>query len=325
VSYPDGEATKITNDPSGYFGAAISGDSRTLVSIRGDVSASLYTLDAGDPGAVRKISLGLLNHCGRTGVCWTPNGKVVCSAGPPEGKALYVVEPASGNRTEPQRLTSTAGINNSPCVTPNGRYIVYTSDRGGRLAIWRMDMNGDDPMPLTSEGLNPACSPDSQWVVYQVATNEHTRLWKVSIDGGATEPLTQPNVDAENAAVSPDGKRIACLVRGADLKPQISVMSLAADRQTPDYFSLPERIRQPIIRWRDNQTLVYVDQRGEDSDIWMQSLKGSQRPLSPHQLYGSRPHPLFNVIFNFDWARNGRIVLSAGDNSRDVVKLTLTR
>ena len=324
VSYPDGVVAKITNDLSGYFGAALTADSQTLLSVRGDKNASLYALDARNLEAVKKINLGLLNYCGLTGVCWAPDGKIICSAGPPEGKALYLVEPGGENRTEPRRLTSSAGINNSPC-TAGSRYIVFTSDRSKHLSIWRMDINGENPIPLTPEGLNPVCSPDGESVVYQVATNQHTGLWRVSINGGAAEQLTDNDVDAENAAFSPDGQRIACLMRRGNERPQIAVISLQSKGQPPDYWNLPGDLRQPIIRWRDGQTIVYIDQRGEDSDIWVQSVEGLGRSLPPQRVYGARPHPLFNVIFNFDWARSGQIVLSAGDNSRDVVKLALTR
>jgi serine/threonine protein kinase/Tol biopolymer transport system component len=325
VSYPDGNATKITNDLSGYYGAGLTADSRTLLSVRGDVSASLYTLDATNPGSVRKINLGLLNNCGLTGVCWTPGGGIICSAGPPEGKALYAVEAAGPNRSEPRRLTSSGGINNSPWVTADGRQIVFTSDREGRLSLWRMDINGDNPAQLTSEGLNGVCSPDGTWIVYQVATNEHTRLWRISMEGGQAAPVTEPDVDAENAAVSPDGRRVACLMRAGDMRPQIAVMALREAGRAREFFRLPESIRQPIIRWRDDQTLAYVDQRGDGSDIWIQDVGPSRSPQSPRQLFGPVTHPMFNVIFNFDWARNGQIVLSAGNNSRDVVKLVLMK
>src|SRR5688572_8466777 len=71
---------------------------------------------------------------------------------------------ADGGRRK--QLTSSMGQNMNPHVSPDGRYIVFTSNRDGRRNVWRMDITGNNPKRL-SDGIAdalPAVSIDSKWV-----------------------------------------------------------------------------------------------------------------------------------------------------------------
>ena len=159
---------------------------------------------------------------------WSPDGQLIaCAAGHSwGGKHLYIVvmrvgewnlKPVSAG-SNPKNLLGdltgrvTAGLGT---VTPDGRYILYYSDlNGGVRHIWRMDIDGGNPIQLTNgTGEDrPACSPDGRWVVYTSLDSkgrERPTLWKVSIDGGAPVQLTDEWTNGPS--VSPDGKLIACL------------------------------------------------------------------------------------------------------------------
>jgi TolB protein len=49
-----------------------------------------------------------------------------------------------------QRLTSNSGSNESPCWSPEGRYIAFSSNRLGGSKIFIMNANGFNQRPLTS-------------------------------------------------------------------------------------------------------------------------------------------------------------------------------
>jgi TolB protein len=49
-----------------------------------------------------------------------------------------------------QRLTSSSGRNESPCWSPDGRYIAFSSTRNGGSKIFIMNTNGFNQRLLTS-------------------------------------------------------------------------------------------------------------------------------------------------------------------------------
>jgi hypothetical protein len=179
-------------------------------------------------------------------------------------------------------------------------------------------------MKLAVGGSKPSALFDGDWVVYQ-ATGENNRisLWKVPIEGEGgrrASRLTDPQVDAENPAVSPDGRRIAYVLKES-AESTLKIAIFAADRQSLDSYDLPSSVHLPIIRWRDGETLLYIDQTGEGSDIWEQRL---DHRIGARRLgFSSRPD--FNSILNFDCGKDDRLVLSAGAVRRDVVELALRR
>jgi serine/threonine protein kinase len=331
ISYPEGKRTKLTNDPNGYYGASLASGSGTVVSVRKVLNPHLYVAKEKGEESPREIDLGFSSAYGSTGLCWARDGKIVYNAGPVQRKLLYEIDPTSPGEQGGRPLTVDAS-DSSPSVTADNRYVVFASDRSGRMAVWRVDRDGGNALQLADDGLNPSCLLEGKSVVYQVAKGDRIRLWKVPIDGGgAPEPLTDPDVNAENAAVSPDGKRIAFLLtspaHGLSARAQIAIIDNGKLSQVR--YDLPKGVRQPVIRWRDDGMLIYIDQFARGVDIWQQPLEkgldggGGRSPASPSRY--ALPGADFKCIFNFDLSQDGRIVLSAGDPpSAEVYELILT-
>src|SRR5678815_3534935 len=121
---------------------------------------------------------------------------------------ISLVDRDGSNETQ---LTFNAGDNYTPATSPDGRFIVFSSNRTGSLNIWRMNAaDGSDQTQLTfGDGDSyPSCSADSQWVFYDNQSSSRITVWKVPIDGGAPQQLT--NEYARMPVVSPDNQYMAC-------------------------------------------------------------------------------------------------------------------
>ena len=55
----------------------------------------------------------------------------------------------NGDGSESKQLTADAFIDQQPSVSPDGRYVVFQSNRSGNRNIWRIDADGSDPKQLT--------------------------------------------------------------------------------------------------------------------------------------------------------------------------------
>jgi len=195
-------------------------------------------------------------------------------------------------------------------VSPDGRYIVFMSDRAGAPHIWRMDIDGGNLKQLTDkhDEEDPALSRDGKWVAYTMYLNKGT-IWKVGIDGG--EPTQITDRFSENAAFSPDGKQIVCLY-------------LAEPAGSRSLALLPSEGGQPVetlpftgpitkLRWTvDGRALVYGATRNGVTNLWAQPIDGSP----PKQLTNFASE----LIFSFDLSRDGKqVAMSRGTQTSDVV------
>ena len=79
------------------------------------------------------------------------------------------IPPSSGQRAL-TRLTFDAGLQIGPTWSPDGRYIAYSSNRGGKFDIWVQQVSGGDPVQVTKgRGYNwqPNWSPDGKYIAYR--------------------------------------------------------------------------------------------------------------------------------------------------------------
>jgi TolB protein len=91
---------------------------------------------------------------------WSPNGLFIAFSWRVSDTGtydIYVVEIATGRIIQ---LTHDAGRNEHPWWSPDGRHLVFESNRSGSKQIWTMLADGSDPKRLTSskENWNPSWS-----------------------------------------------------------------------------------------------------------------------------------------------------------------------
>jgi len=87
----------------------------------------------------------------------THAGGTACPASPPTpGRYVwhiyetYDIYVANGDGSNPRPYISGPGYDAEATVSPNGRYVVYTSTRGGDLDLWRLDRTTGETIQLTN-------------------------------------------------------------------------------------------------------------------------------------------------------------------------------
>ncbi len=130
---------------------------------------------------------------------------------------LYTL-PITGG--EARSLTRGVAWDMQPRYSPDGRFIAFTSDRGGGDNLWVMKRDGSEPQAVTQEKFrllnSPAWSPDGQYLVGRKHFTSKRSLgageiWLYHRSGGEGVQLTErPNEqkDVGEPAFSPDGRYI---------------------------------------------------------------------------------------------------------------------
>ena len=155
--------------------------------------------------------------------------------------------PGPGVGGELLQLTSGPGNDTEAAWSPDGKQIVFQSDRQGTLDLYVLDVASKALKPLVEgpgHAAFPAWSPDGKWIVYSYAhftktafegIEEGYNLFLVPAEGGAPRRLTQGRYRDYAPVFLPDGKTIwFSSDRGANEKTNaVSLCAVAVEGGEP--------------------------------------------------------------------------------------------
>jgi TolB protein len=120
----------------------------------------IYTMEADGTNIQRMTDQGYA-----VSPAWSPNGQFLAFAwirkygpGEPGASDIYLMDIASKQWVQ---LTHDGGRNDFPSWSPDGRHIIFQSNRSGGLQIWTMLADGTKQTQLTTQGTNS--QPNWSW------------------------------------------------------------------------------------------------------------------------------------------------------------------
>lgn len=308
------EVTTVTSDLSSYESIlSITADGSALVKVEHRQMNNIAIANVDNLSSSKLITRGSFGKFdGLWGVDFTPDGQIVFTN---SDKVSQVISIINADGTNIQQLTPPGRVDSASSVTPDGRHIVFRSDRSGLVEIWRMNIDGTDSRPLTDIGsaFQPFLSADGQWVYYRNGTKEgRGRLDRVSINGGPSQAVT--DVDTSWGSCSPDGKYIAAGITTDKLR--LAVFDTTTFEKVKTFEMPPFSMVSIGTRWTpDSRSIVYRDWF---DGYWAQALAGGE----PKHLEGL-PH---EKLYNFAYSKDGKqFAFVRGQEIRDVVLIPTGR
>ena len=324
LSTSGGDVRRVTNDVNDYRGVAYNAATGSLLAVQSYIVSGVWIVPSGDlrgqrfASAQRQVPIDsdaavqIASETGRLhDIAWANDGRVVYVSHAANGSSVWVWD--RNTRSAKQLTVDTRNVHGL-AVSPDGRYLVLSSDRAGTFNLWRVDMTGGEPVRLTNgEDVSPSFSPDGRWVVFQRGFPTGAKIWRVSIDGGEAIPLTQ--MRGQKPDVSPDGKLIAyySLDSGSE-KSQWMYGAMSFDGgPLLNRFLFPATVEARMVRWvPGGWGLAYLETIGGVSNIHVQPLDGGPS----WQLSNFKS----DRIDSFEWSPDGRSLAAVrASETSDVV------
>ena len=117
-----------------------------------------------------------------------------------------------GEHSSPTKLISSSRAEISPQYSPDGKKIVFMSNRSGNQEIWVCNSDGSNPVQFTSfdgPGVGtPRGSPDGRRIAFDSTKEGHTNIYVINAAGGSPSVLTSGGSNNVRPSWSRDGQWI---------------------------------------------------------------------------------------------------------------------
>lgn len=118
--------------------------------------------------------------------------------------------PAGGTGSE-RWLTRGNSSDRQPAYTPDGKNVLFTSNRSGNLDLWVITTDGGGVRRVTDDGAedwDAAFTPDGKKIVWSSGRSGNLEIWTANADGSGAKQISKDGVDAENPTATADGQWI---------------------------------------------------------------------------------------------------------------------
>ncbi len=227
------------------------------------------------------------------------------------------------------RLTFDPGLQFGATWSPDGRFIAYSSDRGGKFDIWVQQVSGGNPIQVShfpGHNWQPNWSADGKQIVFRSEGGEGG-LYIVPALGGHEQKISSFGY---HPRWSPDGSQIlfqATFLRGGENTLYVVALDGSAPREALGEFLQQAPAQLIAAAWHpDGKRVSVLGDAGGSTSLWTVPIGGGsgvKSEVSPEvveQLKGVSP-----ANTPFLWAPSSRALYFEGisKNVQNLWKLSM--
>jgi serine/threonine protein kinase len=112
------------------------------------------------------------------------------------------------NEAPSRWLTQGNSQDREPVYSPDGEWILFTSNRSGNLDLWEISTKTTALRRITenqADDWDPAFAPDGKNILWSSNRSGHLEIWMANADGSGARQVTNDGADAENPTMTRDG------------------------------------------------------------------------------------------------------------------------
>ena len=110
------------------------------------------------------------------------DGTILYASGVYGAANIWRIDPDGANG----RQLTLVGTNGIPSCSPDGKWVIFNSSRGGDYSLWRVPLQGGNPEQLTNyASAFPSVSPDAKWIAFDdYSLPQSRRIGVIPFAGG---------------------------------------------------------------------------------------------------------------------------------------------
>lgn len=277
VDYPGGEGRRVTNDSHDYRYFSLAADARFILAAQERTYFNLWLIPPDKPDEARQLTFSSELQQGDRGISWTPDGKelVYTMVENTIDSNLWKINVET---LEKRQLTfDNQHINWYPRVTPDGKSVIFSSNRQNGMHVWQVDLDGSNLRQIT-DGVGESFSnitADGKWLIYASPAWIPESLWKKSLTSDEAPVKLLSSVGGSNS-VSPDGKYLVVSYKIASENGKIEYkygLIPFEPTETPENIGFNPYFG--AMAWKkDSRGFYYVKDLGANlNNIWYYDLR----------------------------------------------------
>jgi eukaryotic-like serine/threonine-protein kinase len=298
---------QITTDSSGFTSFDTSKDGKTILAAKGEGISSLWSFDPLSKGFKQLKSESRIPFANAP-ISLMPDGRILFSK--VVGTKVKIFSMSEDGNNEKQ-ITFNDGDDFYPVLTPDGKYIFFSSNRSGRICLWRINSDGTNPLQITrvEYGVDERnqIMPDGKSILFSRVGGEDQGVRKISIDGGESELLipTRDSSYYRNPKISPNGKYLAFLNNEYDratFQPKylLKVANFNNERMGSVITEKELDSFNDTFQWSpDSSSLTYI--KDGTPNLWSFPIKGGKETRLTDFSLGN--------LRNYAWSADGKRIL----------------
>jgi Tol biopolymer transport system component len=247
---------------------------------------------------------------------WEPDTGAATMNPGPRGDAIVFVRPQPGSGgdsniwimdadgTNQTQLTTFAGEDRLPEISPDGSKITYMSVHNGQQQLWVMNSDGTNglTLPISGNTQSPSWSPDGSLISYSNDSVDFWEVWVISVDGTNARRLTSHPGAAGRQAWSPDGQKLVYAVEPAPRYFDLYTVSISGTNQAL-LVSSSSGYSHHLPAWAPDSAQIATVRSPAGStgpyDLWLMDADGTNgRTLASNLEQGG--------INNVAWSKDGQ-------------------
>jgi Tol biopolymer transport system component len=299
------EASSVTNDLNDHRVLSLSDDGRSLVSITGDVTSTIWIGPSNGSGPFRRRSWARMD--GMRGISFAPDGRLVYTSNDRGTWELWTMT-ADGSQRAPLLNVGADEVILDLAVSGAGEVFFMVRNRAG-VEIRAADTDGSSLRVVVRNAVADSISVSRDGtLVYRADVGGEHRLFR--LDPGASEPLPVTDFEAIAPTIDPAGQNVGFLYSDDVDRFRAGIVSIADGRMTwnaevasPSYFS------QLFLR---DEGLYLSTMPGDRANVWLMPLDGTE----PQQLTDFEDQRLWDFAVSADGTR---LAVARGRRDRDAV------
>jgi Tol biopolymer transport system component len=253
-------------------------------------------------------------------------GRLLYTSIRPAALDVYLFEPGSAAKA----LTDGPGHNYDAAFSPDGRWVVFSSEQSGNPHLYVLDLEHPGAARQLTRGRHmdaaPAFTPDGKTLLFVSDRDGNADVFSMpflpdSASGVQAKNLTHDTGGDFRPAVSPDGKTVAFSSdrdneRSFPFRAEIYAMDL--NGLSPRRLTTLGAMSGSPAWSRDGRTLYFYSGSGRTFRIWAMNSDGtSQRPLTPQSRSALSPAVMPTARVAFVSTADGFAIMSVAADGTD--------